>query len=142
LFIGGLFFVACFESCEEVRYRWSGRETEARVCQLVDETSYGRTTGCRVRYDFLNDNMGKQVTGFSIVSVEEGERYFVGQVIPIQYFGKELFSSRIKGQTNSVWIALLVISTVLMVSVTVVLTIKAKRENAGKAARYSGRRQR
>lgn len=106
-----LWCVTCVTSCQEIKYASSGKEATASITNITEEHNrYGGLTGYRIWYSFNNKNNNKDVTGYTIVGVDNVRKYDLGQHIEIQYSGGEMFTSRIKGTGSSVWVILLVIS--------------------------------
>ncbi len=133
-----LFFVSWFQSCEELRYRMSGKKATATVtniAELVDK--YGRRTGdAKMWYEFANDNTKRRASGSVSLRADEAQDYYVGQSMPIEYIGDEMVSSRLEGRTNLVWAALFVGSLAASVGCFVVLTIAYNRKARAPRRRY------
>ena len=130
IFLFGLFCLSGIESCQEIRYRLSGKEAKATVSSISEETGkYGRTTGYKIWYDFVNEHTKRQVTGYTLVSVEKAEDYFKGQTVEIEYVGGEMFNSRLKGTSNRFWIALFGLSLLATIGFAVVMTVRSRRES-------------
>jgi hypothetical protein len=130
-----LFCVACFKSCEDIRYQSSGKTTTARVSSISEHRSRGALTGYDVRYNFVNENTKRAVTGCTLVGSDESAKYTVGQELTIQYFGDDVFTSRIEGTGSHVWLILLVGTTVVTVAMMVILTLRVRPASGGRRPR-------
>lgn len=128
LIFGLLFIVSAFKAWSDMRFLVSGKEATARVATITEQRSKGRLTGYNVSYDFMNENLGKNVKGISLVDIDERDAFTPGQSLDIEYYGSDLFQSRIKGRSNWIWTTLFVVSTVVFIVGMVVMTIKANRE--------------
>ena len=124
---GVLFFGACFQSCSDLQYRLYGKQTTGIVAKVTE--SHGRrSTNYEVYYDFtnLNRQAKKRVRGSDRISTSEVGDYFEGREVPVQYYGDEMFQSRIAGR-NSWWAPLfLVFSFVGLVGTVIVLSISSR----------------
>jgi hypothetical protein len=125
--VGLLFLVSAFKAWEDVRFRMSGKDTTARVATITEQRNKGRLVGYNVSYDFRNENSQKNVKGISLVDVDERDNFVPGQPLEIEYYGSDLFRSRLKGRSNWVWTALFVSSFVAFVAGMVIMTIQANR---------------
>ncbi len=120
--------VACLKSCDELRYRWTGKTTRATVSSITEEHDrYLNLIGYKVWYGFFNTNSGKEVSGCTPISVDEHDNYSVGQTVQIEYIGGELFTTRIVGTGSRFWPILLLVFVVGSIAGVVVLTLRANR---------------
>jgi hypothetical protein len=129
-----LFVVAGFKSCEEIRYAVGSARTTATVTDHREERGRrGRPIGVRISYGFLKD--GKRVTGHTIVGEDEVEGYGKGREIEVDYFGGEIFSSRIAGTGSLFWPAVLLVGIAALGGSVAALWIEASRKVAGMRGR-------
>jgi hypothetical protein len=125
---GALFMVACFKSCEDLCYRWSGKQTTATVSNIAEQHSRGGTTGYNIWYAFQNENTRKNVKGSTLVGAGEVHQYSVGQQVDIEYYGGDMFTSRIKGSGSVFWPIFFWATLAASIVGIVVMTVRANRE--------------
>jgi len=125
----GVFCVSGIQSCQEIRYRWSGKEARATVSSIVEQHGRYGDTSYGIWYDFVNEHTRKRVSGYTPVSVAEAQGYFPGQTVEVEYVGGEMFNSRLKGTSNRFWIGLFVLSLVASIGCAVVMAMRSARES-------------
>jgi hypothetical protein len=131
------FFVSIFKSCDDMAYHMSGKTTTAVVSSIAEQRSrYGGLDGYNVWYTFVNANSNKQVTGKTLVGVNQAQEYFVGRTLDIEYRGDDLFSSRIKGSGGWFWQTFLVVWLIAAAALIIVLTVRPSREEQKWRARH------
>jgi hypothetical protein len=123
------FFVSLLKSCDDVRYRMSGKSTTAVVSSITEQRSrFGNVDGYLVWYTFGNANTNKQVNGSTLVGVDRVNEYFVGQKLDIEYRGDDFFTCRIKGSGGWFWQAFFVVSSIAVVVLGIIMTVRASRQ--------------
>jgi len=97
---GALFFAACFQSCTDLVYRVKGK-TANGVVSKVTESGGRRGPTYAVHYSFTNENRTekKRVNGNDPISEGEIADFYEGQQIPVEYYGDEMYQSRLAGRT-------------------------------------------
>jgi hypothetical protein len=103
ILVGMLFFISGFKSCTDLQYRLRGKTTNGNVSKIADNTSRGRVVNSHVSYGFQNENSKKQVSHYTAVSLDDADKYTIGQIVPIEYFGDEGYDSRIVGSGSPLW---------------------------------------
>ena len=124
---GILFFAACFQSCSDLVYRIKGKQANGVVTKVVESSGRRRTTYA-VYYSFTNENRTekKRVNGNDPISESELGEFYEGKEVPVEYYGDEMFQSRIAGRT-SWWAPLFLIgSCVGLIGTVVVLSITSR----------------
>jgi len=123
----GIFFLACFKSCDEVRYRTQGIAATAKVTNIVP--SYNRFrqhTGYDVWYDYDNREDRKHFSSTKHVGVAEGELFSLGQAVEIEYLAGDLPASRFKSDRTWFWISVVLVSVGAFVVACVLWALNPK----------------
>ena len=137
-----VFVVSGFTSCNEIRYSLFGEKTEARIVEMK-RIREGRSPreSLSISYVF-NDKKRGDTRENDTVSLD----YPVPEssVIPIEYFPGEVYSSRIAGNTNHVWIVIFVVSLAVFIGFIVKLAVEAQEpsKDRKRARRLKDRRNR
>ena len=123
-----LFFLACFRSCEEIRYRIGGKTATAQVTQISQRIDRGQFVGFDVSYKFLNENVHKYLTGVHPIPIDALGKFSEGQDLQIEYIGDDsTFSTRLKGETHMFWVWTLLGSVAVVIVGGTVLTLRANK---------------
>ena len=120
---GVLFFAACFQSCTDLIYRMKGKSTTGTVTKIV-ETGRRRGTTYAVYYSFTNENrtQKKRVNGSNPISHTELSDFHEGQQVPVEYYGAEVYQSRLAGRSTW-WAPLFLIGSCFgLIATAVILT--------------------
>ncbi len=120
--VGCLFLVSAFKSCTDLQYRLVGKTTTGNVTKIAENQHRGEVVDLHVTYGFKNENSHKHVTFYSAVDLEDGDKYQVGQSVPIEYFGDEGYDSRIVGTGSPFWTRFFLGSIAAAVVVGIVLS--------------------
>jgi hypothetical protein len=129
---GCLFFAACIQSCTDLQYRARGQKGTGTVSKIVEQRGKYGTVSYEVYYNFANLNRQgrKSVRGTDFVSAAEVGSYFEGQQVPVEYYGDEMFQSRIAGRSSR-WAPWFLLGSFLgLVGTVVGLTIAARLKKA------------
>lgn len=136
MFLTLLFLVSMFQSCDALRYRLSGKETQAKVSNVCENRDrWGRVTGYTVSYGFLNENTRERANGHVIIGEDDLDKYFAEQTLQIEYFGNDWPTSRIKGTGSVFWPVFFIVSVIAMVGCAGVLTLQWSQQSGSSRGR-------
>ncbi len=130
-------WVAAFQSCQDIRYSLWGRDANGTLSAFQERTGrHGEMTGYNVVYYFTPPGAG-QLKGSTAIGIDDRENYQPGQPLEIEYLEGQFPTSRIKGTTSPWWSRFFWGSTAVILIGGAVLTYQA--QQAEKAPRH-GRR--
>lgn len=125
-----LFAVSIFKSYEELRYYCGGRQTTATVLRVREEHHWKdrHHLGWRITFRFHNEKSNEQQQGHSIVDDLSAKQFSSRQKVAVEYYNESLIGSRLLGDTNKLWVYLLMGSLSFCAVSTALLTWHSKWE--------------
>lgn len=123
-----VFCVSWFKSCQELKYMTVAKTCRTHVSSITRSTGrYGKHLGYKIHYNFINENTDKNVTGYTQTGRDGIDRYAEGQEVSVEYYGDEIFTSRIQGTGSVVWPAIFFIMLAALVVGVIWLFIPSKK---------------